>query len=594
MKKFRQILAEIRYLLDPRQKKAYIRLLIVIFIGSVLETVGVSAVMPLVSLISDPDLMETNQSYSLIAELMGMSDVRALILLFAVALIIFYIFKNVFILMMYKYQYKYIYNNQNEVSCKVLRGYLAQDYLFHTNHNVADLQRNIRQDVDSFFQTLLSISVLFTEGTTCLLLIIYLLFQDVGTCLVVTGVMGFYLLIVGYGLRKKVKWLGSEDRTYTAEINKWVLQSLGGIRELKVNNIERFYLDNYKKSYDHYSAAHIGYLWVNSLARPIMESLCIGVLLGFIALRIFLGEDLATFIPIISAFVVAAIRMLPSFSRISNNISYITFYRPSMFNLYTEMKNMEGQVKELEESASDEFEITIRNAISVEKVYFSYPSRPDNFVIDNVSLSIKSCQSVALIGSSGSGKTTFADVLLGILRPNSGSIKADGVDIFEHLTAWHRLIGYIPQTIYLIDDTIKANVALGVREDDIDEENVWKALAEAQLDDFVRNLDGQLESKVGDRGIQLSGGQRQRIGIARALYRNPQLLILDEATSALDNETEEAVMSAINGLSGKLTMIIIAHRLTTIRQCDVIYEVKDGKIQQRSKEEVFAEKDNTV
>lgn len=587
--KISELYKEIVYVLDAEQKKQYVKLLFMILIGSLLEIVGVSAVMPLVTLISNPEVAKTHMTYLYISKLLGVYDVRTLILIFAIVLIIIYIVKNIFIVEMYKYQYRYIYRNQNEVSCRVLQGYLAQDYLFHTTHNVADLQRNIRQDVDSFFQILLSVSVLFTEGTTCLFLITYLMYQDFLSCIVVMGVMCVYLLIIGVGLRKKIKNLGSEDRTYTAEINKWALQALGGIKELKVCNIEKFYLKNYKKSYDHYSDAHIGYLWINSLARPIMESICIGALLGFVALRIYLGADLVVFVPIISAFVVAAIRMLPSFSRISNNISAITFYRLSMKNLYTEMIKMEGKVKKIIDESSDETIISIDNAINVENLTFFYPSRPEKKVIDNVSFKINSCESIALIGSSGSGKTTFVDLLLGILRPQYGSVISDGVNIYEHLGAWHRLIGYIPQNIYLIDDTIRANVALGLDRKLVNDEDVWEALREAQLDEFVVGLDGGLDSRVGDRGIQLSGGQRQRIGIARALYRKPQLLILDEATSALDNDTEEAVMAAINNLSGKLTMVIVAHRLTTIKKCDVIYEIEDGKIIEKEKTDIFSD-----
>jgi ABC-type multidrug transport system fused ATPase/permease subunit len=233
--------------------------------------------------------------------------------------------------------------------------------------------------------------------------------------------------------------------------------------------------------------------------------------------------------------------------------------------------------------------LELTSSINFENLTFSYPET-DKKVLDSVNLTIKKNSSVAFIGSSGAGKTTAADVLLGLLEPQIGKVTVDGIDIQENMQAWHNCIGYIPQTIYLMDDSIKANITFGISKEQIDDDRINQVLKEAQLDEFVKSLPEGLDTMVGDRGVRLSGGQRQRIGIARALYRNPQVLILDEATSALDNETEKEVMQAIDGLHGTRTLIVIAHRLSTIAKCDRIYEVGEGKITERNKEDVLGGK----
>lgn len=569
---------KIDYVLNAKQKKAFILLVFAITIGSFLETFSVSMVMPLVNLISNPSSIYSEKKYIFFANIFNISDVRSMILLFALLLIFVYIIKNIYLILMYKYQYDFIYINQDKLSCNILQNYLAQDYLFHATHNVADLQRNIRNDVDAFFQELLSISVLFTEFCTCLFLAIYLLIQDVLTTLVVIGIMVGYIFIWGMGFRKKIKDYGKKERVSASSLNKWILQSLGGIKELKIGNMENYFLDNYRMSYDEYAKAHSNYLLLNLCARPTMETVLICGLLGFLSIRIYFGADLNKIVPIISVFVVAAIRMLPSFSRISNNFSTMTYYKSGMDNIFYELQRMEKQKKEMEKDNDDQTVIHIKDKISIRNLVYHYPTRPEHIILNNVTLDIKKHDMVAFIGPSGAGKTTFADIILGILRPTSGTIEVDGKSIFEHLNSWHKIIGYIPQTIFLIDDSIRANIAYGVRAELIDEDRVWQAIKDAQLDDFVKNLEKGLDTVVGDRGVRLSGGQRQRIGIARALYREPRLLVLDEATSALDNDTEEAVMKAINSLNGKLTMIVIAHRLSTIQQCDHVYEVKDGNV----------------
>ena len=583
-----EMMKKINYVLDRGQKIRLLILLAAIIVGALFETLGVSAVLPLITVVTDPDVLNEDNNYSKLAKLLNIGDVRTFILLMAIALIIVYIVKNIYILFMYNLQYRYTYNNQRRVSYRLMECYLSQDYLFHVSHNVAELQRNVGGDVSGFFQVVLNVIQLFTEGVTCAALVIFLLMQDVATTIAVIVLLTFFMLVVVLIFRKRMTRLGEENRRVGALLYKWISQSFGGIKEVKVTNREKYFLENYDAAYRRQVSIQRRQLLYGIAPRPIMETVCICGLLGFISARIFLGADIRSFVPIVSVFAVAAIRMLPSFNRISNNVTAIMYNKPSLEAVYKDLQGIEELRQKVLHDNTDNTIIDFKTGIEVKNISFYYPANPDKTIISDVSLTIPKNKSVALIGSSGSGKTTLADVILGVLEPQQGRIYADDIDVYEHLHAWHKIVGYIPQAIYLMDDTIRANVAFGEDPKDIDDERLWKALKEAQLDEYVREQKDALDTIVGDRGIKLSGGQRQRIGIARALYRRPEVLILDEATSALDNDTETAVMESIDALSGTKTMIIIAHRLTTIRNCDIIYEVKDGKLRQRDKNEVLA------
>ena len=324
------------------------------------------------------------------------------------------------------------------------------------------------------------------------------------------------------------------------------------------------------------------------MPRPLFEAVCVCALLTVVGVKIFRGVELQYFIPVLSAFAIAAFRLLPSFGRLTAFINDIIYYSPAVENVYNDIREVDELQKKYANRFIDKSEINIEKCILVDNISFSYPSE-NKPILKNASVRIDKNKSVAFIGPSGSGKTTLADIILGLLEPQEGHIYADNIDINDKPYGWHKLLGYIPQTIYLTDDTIRENVLFGMPADEKSDERVWKALEDAQLAEFVRGLERGLDTVIGERGVRLSGGQRQRIGIARALYSEPKVLVLDEATSALDTETETAVMEAIDGLRGSRIMIIIAHRLTTIRNCDEVYEIKNGTITIRDKEEVLAE-----
>ena len=575
--------------MDRRQKIKLFFLLLIIFIGALVELLGVSAILPLVNVALEPSTIDATWYLAMIRDWFGFTQTSQMMLFLAVFLMVVYVLKNLYVTFMYNEQYRFIFDNQRFLAVKMMDAYMHQNYLFHVSKNVAELQRNVTEDVNGFYTAVLSTLQLLAESSVCVVLVLFLMKTDIVTTLVVAALIGVFTLLVGVVSKKILVKKGRINRDLCIRLNKWILQSFSGIKEIKVMNREKFFLNNYDSTYHKFTIIQRQQSMLTFISRPIMETVCIcGLLLTVIVKIAVQNVDVKSFIPTLTVFAIAAFRMLPSFNRMSGYISMIMFDKPSIDVLYEDLVEIEeirkNQVKE-EEGVS---KLSLKKGISLENVSFKYPEN-EKCVLKNINMHIKPNSSIALIGASGAGKTTLADVILGILEPQEGNIYIDNQDISENMSSWHRSIGYIPQTIYLMDDTIRANIAFGVAEDKIDDEAMQKALKEARLDEFVKSLPDGLDTIVGDRGVKLSGGQRQRIGIARALYQQPEILILDEATSALDNDTEKEVMEAIDGLHGDRTLIIIAHRLSTIKNCDVIYEVAGGNIIEKKHEEVFTQ-----
>lgn len=580
------MLNQIFSVLNRNQKIKLIILFFMIIIGSAMELVGVSAIMPLASIATDSSQINENELYIVIGGFLNLHSAEDFVFAFAIFLIGIYIIKNVYICALNYIMYKFTFNNRAKLSMQLLKYYINQDYLYHVSKNVADIQRNVSSDVGVFWDCIFAIMSLVNESMVCILLVFYLAVSDLASTMGISIILLLFLVFFNGVFKKYSVRLGSCIRDVVAEQNKWVLQTFSGIKEIKVSNLEDYFIDKCRASYEGYSRLQRKQSFITSVPKPVMESACICSLLLVLCIKILMGVNIGTFVPTLSVFVVAAFRMLPSFNRVSGFVGTIMYSKASIGNVYEDIERMNAMKHEQHEEKTNLFRFDMDNNICFNDVTFQYPEG-EKPVIQDLSLCLEPKKSIAFIGASGSGKTTMADILLGVLRPQRGTITVGNVNIFEHLYSWHIRLGYIPQTIYLMDDSIRNNIAFGI--ENSDEGKIWEALREAQLEDFVKRLPQGLETNIGDRGVKLSGGQRQRIGIARALYKDPELLILDEATSALDNETESAVMQAIENLKGSRTMIIIAHRLTTIKNCDVIYEIKDGQAKEKSKQELFGE-----
>lgn len=551
-----------------------------IFIGALLELIGVSLITQLVSLVTDPEMIHTKALLQSIYDLFHMESDRQFYLYVVMALILVYVVKNSFLLWINYVQYTFIYNNQLRLSGRLIDCYLKKPYTYHLDKNSAEMVRNVMLDTERFFQMLLSVFLMLSEVLISGLLCVYLLWTDwfitVSVVLILAVFTGFYLIL----FKNKAKAYGKENQMYDGKMHQSINQALGAVKDIKILHREKYFVN----AFTDYGRKKMHAVRNNNVLgqapKYIIETVCIGAILIVLVLKIYQGEDLTKMIPQLAAFAVAAFKLLPSVSKINNFANLIIFLKPSVDLIYRDIKDTEDMKNfELQDAAIADavYADNCPHCVEISHVSYRYP-HTDRDVLKDVSFAIPLGASIGLIGPSGAGKSTMADIILGILTPTEGTVNYGVMNVHEHPLKWSKKLAYIPQAIYLADETIRNNVAFGIDDALIDEEKVWKALEEAQLKDFIQGLPEGLDTMVGERGVRLSGGQRQRIGIARALYDNPEILVLDEATSALDSGTEAAVMEAIDRLQGRKTLIIIAHRLTTIRNCQYVFKVENGTI----------------
>ena len=518
---------------------------LVILGGAGMELVALYAFNNFIEAIMLPDSYMDNAFIAFMCNIFGISGYRNVVISCSAFIVAAYVLKTVYIIMQNNMTYKFIYFGHKELSCKVMNSYLEQDYFFHVKNNSADLIRNVYNDTNMFYVAVLNVIQLVSELCTITAIGIYLFVKDGLLTLGIGLIVGSFTFFFMRFYKNRLKHMGEEYRRLYASIVKCMQQSFGGIKEIKIANREKFFGDEFDSiNYDLAKNQKDNAL-LNSIPKPVMEAACIGSLMIIVIIKASLGDISIAFATTLGVFAMGAMRLLPSVNKISAYISTLLYSRAFVESVYTERQRMLAisKRKSEENTVSD---ITFDKEISVENLSFSYEEGVEN-VINNASFKIDKNTSVAFIGPSGAGKTTMVDIMLGVLKPQKGCVRVDGSNIADCMDAWHKKVGYIPQNIYLMDESL-------------------------------REMDNGLDTVIGEMGVRLSGGQRQRIGIARALYREPEILVLDEATSALDTETERAVMEAIDSLHGKMTLIIIAHRLSTIKNCDIVYEVKEGRV----------------
>ena len=588
-KKGRQasLLAKLGYIFDKKDKWKLTLLSAAIVVGSFLELAAVMVFVPFIEVLQEPGTIQSRWYLKEIYDLFGFHSTRSFMILIAVCIIGIYVIKNVYLILEKDYIFRFSYNTQMKLSTRLLAAYMKEPYTFHLNHNIAILQRSLHEDTSRFMQVILYTLELMAELAVSAVLVIYLLVVSKSITIIV---LGFLAVFVGGFLlisRKYSRRLGFENQGYQGKIFQWMNQALGGIKEIKILEREAYFTDEFRKYWKKYARGLRIARTISILPKYTVEAVSMAGLLIAVIVKLLFGEaDSVYFISQLAAFAVAAMRLMPSVGRINEHASNMLYALPSVELVYHDLVGIEGLSAGNRQERNRDWRL--QREIQVQGVSYHYPNT-EELVLDDGSLAVKKGTTVAFIGSTGSGKTTMVDIILGLLTPVKGVVMADDINVHEQAQTFHAQVGYIPQTIYLSDDSIRNNIAFGVREEQIDEEAVREAVEKAQLREFIDSLPHGLDTIVGDRGVRLSGGQRQRIGIARALYHDPEILVLDEATSALDNETESAVMEAIEHLQGMKTMIIIAHRLTTIRNVDVIYEVSDGKVEMKRKDEVFAD-----
>jgi len=571
-----QVISKLNQIFDRRTKVKLVILLIAIIIGALLEVLALSIISPFISILLDTKTIYTNQYIKFVYDLLGFSTEGPFLALLAFVLASVYIIRGIYLYFVANIQNHFIARRKAELSVKLLKKVLDYPYLYHTRKNIVEMQRVVVDDVDISFSMINCILLLLTDWLVTLFIFIFLVIVSPAMTLFVLIMAAICATLYLKIFRKKIKTSGLKNRESYIGMTKAVNQSIGGIKEVKVLHRESFFLRIFKASSVINVKHQARFLTINIVPRLVIETVCFGGTFALLSILLLAGMDISELVPQLSMFVIAAFRLLPSIGGQIANISRISFYRPSIDPIHKiitddEFENISRVLKE------SEIQTTNIKDIVVKDLTFKYPDTQSP-VLDNVSFSIPENKSIAFVGSSGAGKTTLADLILGILSPSNGFVYYDGKSIHHDNDAWSKKIGYIPQQIYLLDESIIENVAFGIDRDLIDENKVRHALEQAQLTDFINSLPDGVETIVGDRGIRLSGGQRQRIGIARAMYEDPPILVLDEATSSLDDDTEKAVMESVMGFHGNKTMVIIAHRLSTIEHCDIVYRVEDQRV----------------
>lgn len=610
MNKFKEIISKVLYMMNHQQKILCIFVFLLTCIGSILECIGVSVIIPLVSIIQNPSSI-LGSSIVKNSNFLSRMSYNNLLLLICIGIIFIYVFKNLFFIFLAWIRVKFSCKIQREMSVRILTSYMSRGYQFFLNKNFGQLNRGVVGDTSSAFLVINAVFKLLSESLTILLICILMFVSDWQMAIVIVVMALLCLILIYFIFRKNMYKTGQIERKYSIKVGQALVQAFEGIKDVLLLRKQRYFINEYEENQVIVQKASCKTTLGSESPAYIIEGICVSGLMATIAIRIITGSTDSNFISILAAFAVGAFRILPCLGRISSSLNVMMNAKSSVDALYMQITESQeyalehpnaifavknrsshhglinkGAIVERELNVINNNESLFHDKLEVRNISFSYLKNSDA-VLSNVNLCIDKGQSIAFIGSSGAGKSTLVDIILGLLLPQKGGIYMDNKNIRDIPEEWAHTIGYVPQMVFLADTSIRKNIAFGEYESDIDDEKIINALKQADLFQFVESLPDGLNTFVGDRGVRLSGGQRQRIAIARALYHSPEIMVLDEATSALDNETETAVMDAINSLQGKVTLIIVAHRLTTVRNCDVIYEVNNGKIIERVKNEVL-------
>lgn len=576
-----KILVKLNVLLDKKQKQKMVGIVCIMLIGAVLETLGIGMIYPVAMVITDPDAIEKNEILSRVYDMFHMQSTTQFTIVVMGALIVIFAVKNFYLFFQNKVQLQFVYSNQFATSRRMMINFMKRPYEYYLNADTSVIQRSITSDVNNMYGLILSLLQLFSELIVFACLTVVCLTSDVMMTVTVSALLVSVLLIIKGVLKPIMRKAGEENQDYYSGLYKWIEQSVMGIKEIKVANKEHYFINEYSACGAGYVNAVQRYNIFNATPRLLIETVAIAGMVLYMMIKIAGGTSVTSIMPQLMTLAMAAARLIPSANRINNYLTSISYFEPFFMgvtdNLQEDIRDDNiNYSEEVYKKKNDVEKLPVKEEILLKDITYKYPNT-EVYIFDNATMQIPVGTSVGVVGTSGAGKTTVVDILLGLLRLQSGEILADGVEVRENYESWLKNIGYIPQTIFMIDSTIRKNVAFGYADEEIDDEKVWQALKEAQLDEFVRGLPEGLDTGIGERGIRLSGGQRQRIGIARALFEDPEVLVLDEATSALDNDTEAAIMDSINRLHGKKTLIIIAHRLQTIEKCDIVYRVENGQ-----------------
>ncbi len=574
------MIKKIGVMLSKKQKIQMLGIVLLMFIGAMLETGAILLLAQGLTLMTKPSIVEEPDSMMHeVYHILDFQNIHTFLAFIMLGTIAAYVIKNAFLLLQNIVQYKFIYTNQFSTSERMMINYIKRPYEFYLNADTAVIQRSITSDVNNTYAYLLALLQLMSEVIVFAVIAVYLVLSVKSyMILVLAGVLVMIIWMIKVILKPILEKAGKDNQDYYSSLFKWINQSVTGIKEVKIGNREKFFVEQYREYGHGYVNAVQKYSILTGTPRLLIETVSIAGMLLFMLAQINSGENLADLLPVLGAFGAAAMRIIPSANRINTYLTSLSFLKTFVLNVSDHLQDeITGDNVNTDSLEVPKERMPVKQKIELKNITFSYPNTT-KYIFDHANCEIPIGSAVGIVGTSGAGKSTIVDVLLGLLKVQNGEVLADGINVMSDYRKWLKNVGYIPQNIFMMDDTIRKNVAFGVKEEEIDDERIWQVLRDAQLDEFVKKLPEGLDTGIGERGIRISGGQRQRIGIARALYDDPEVLVLDEATSALDNDTEAAIMESINKLHGEKTLVIIAHRLQTIENCDLVYRVEDGQI----------------
>ncbi len=572
-------------IVTKNQLKAAIVVFITMVVCSGLELIGVSAIFPFLQAMSDIESLKESWYGKIVYAMNPDASSVDVILTIGVFIIIVYLIKNSVAVLCKYVQHRFSSRFQRETATLMLHSYLERPYEFFLGNNSSVMLRGIRDDTYSLYEIVLDTFSIISESITMLMIGIYLISIDTFVAFLSFLLASICFISVTLGFKKKIKRAAIRSRDARAGQNKYSYQAITGIKEITVTQRRGYFVDKFEEAAAEMEKADVSKNTILACPERILEGVCISGFMAVICIRILINPDIVKMLPVLGSFAMGAFKILPSIAKVTNHFNQLVFNQFGLDECYDNImsarrisEDMDWQEKtETEEKNISGDDFRFRDKVEIIGADWKYSSSKEN-VLNNVNLMIHKGESIAFVGPSGAGKTTLSDIIMGLLNPQNGQVLVDGINIFSIPHIWSKTVGYVPQNVFLTDDTIRSNVAFGIPESEISDGKVENALKQAQMLEFVQGLPDGINTIVGERGTKLSGGQRQRIAIARALYDDPDILVLDEATSALDNEVEAAIMEAIDMLSGTKTLIIVAHRLTTVKNCDRAYRISDGTV----------------